>query len=355
VILDCDNDPRHWLVTPRHVAGHMKRSPRAQALWFVAPRSVAVRECELPEPRPDQVLVRTAFSGISPGTELLAYRGEIDETVVLDETLPALSGQFSYPFRYGYSCVGSVEGGGGLGEGTPVFAFHPHQDRFVVDAEDAVVTDGIDARAATLFPLVETALQVSLEADTEPGAVVVVAGLGVVGLLVALLVQRGGAQVLGSEPLSWRRELAISLGVEAVEPGDLESRVAAATGERGTPLLIEASGNPVALAQGLPVLAHEGTALVVSWYGTKSVALPLGAEFHRRRLTIRSTQVSTIPARLAGEWSRERRRRAARDLMTELPLEVIATHVFPFAEAPTAYGKVDAAEPGLLHAALCYE
>jgi 2-desacetyl-2-hydroxyethyl bacteriochlorophyllide A dehydrogenase len=333
----------------------MNRPKAALALWFVAPRAVALQESDLREPGPDEALVRTAFSGISPGTELLAYRGEIDDSVALDDSLPALSGRFSYPFRYGYSCVGFVERGRALDEGTPVFAFQPHQDRFVVAAEDAVEIHGLDPRTATLFPLVETALQVSLEAEPARGALVVVAGLGVVGLLIALLLQRDGARVLGSEPQTWRRRVAQSLGIEAVAPGDLDVGVARVTDGRGVPLLVEVSGNPAALADGLRVLRHEGTALVVSWYGTKPVTLPLGAEFHRRRLTIRSTQVSTIPARLAGEWTRERRRRVALELMAELPLDAVATHEFPFTEAEAAFRHVDEAPAGLLHAALCYE
>jgi 2-desacetyl-2-hydroxyethyl bacteriochlorophyllide A dehydrogenase len=334
----------------------MKGSPPAKALWFVAPRSVEIRECECPEPGPGQALVRTTFSGISPGTELLAYRGEIDETVVLDETLATMSGDFSYPFQYGYSCVGRVVAGGdALAEGALVFAFHPHQDRFVVDPNDAVEIDGIEPRIATLFPLVETALQVSLEVAVEAKDVVVVAGLGVVGLLIAMLLRRSGTEVIGSEPVPWRRELAASLEIEAVDPADLAPRVERATGSRGASVLVDASGNPAALAEGLPLLAHEGTALVVSWYGTKPVPLPLGAEFHRRRLTIRSTQVSTIPARLAGEWSRERRRKVTVDLMGELPLQALATHEFRFSDAKAAYQQADAAERGLLHAALCYE
>lgn len=333
----------------------MSSLPRARMLWFVRPRAVEIRDGELPEPGPGEALVRTAYSGISPGTELLAYRGEIDEAVALDETLPALSGRFAYPFRYGYSCVGIVDHGPGLAEGTPVFAFHPHQDRFVVGADDAIELGGLDLRTATLFPLVETALQVSLEADADPDSTVVVTGFGIVGLLVAVLLQRRGQQVLGSEPLPWRRDLAESVGLTAVPPDELEAGVAGATKGRGAPLLIEASGNPAALADGLRVLAHEGTAIVVSWYGTKPVTLPLGAEFHRRRLTIRSTQVSSIPARLAGEWSRERRRRVALELLGELPLGAVATHEFAFADAATAYRQTDEGRPGLLHAALCYE
>jgi hypothetical protein len=82
--------------------------------------------------------------------------------------------------------------------------------------------------------------------------------------------------------------------------------------------------------------------------------LPLGGQFHRRRLTIRSTQVSTIPARLGAAWTRDRRRAAARRLLEELPVQVLATHVLPFEDAALAYATVDRGEPGLLHAALSY-
>jgi threonine dehydrogenase-like Zn-dependent dehydrogenase len=121
------------------------------------------------------------------------------------------------------------------------------------------------------------------------------------------------------------------------------------------PLVVEASGRPEVLAASLAPLAHEGTALVCSWYGTKPVALPLGGDFHRRRLAIRSTQVSTIPSHLAGRWDRRRRREAARSLLSELPLDCLATHEFPFERAPDAYAAVAGGAPGLIHAALRYE
>ena len=120
------------------------------------------------------------------------------------------------------------------------------------------------------------------------------------------------------------------------------------------PLVIEASGNPDALRTALGLLSHEGTVLVASWYGTKEVTLPLGGDFHRRRLTIRSTQVSTIPARLGSRWNADRRRRAVVDLLEELPLGCLATHTFPFDNAGDAYAAIDAGTEGLIHAALGY-
>ena len=102
-------------------------------------------------------------------------------------------------------------------------------------------------------------------------------------------------------------------------------------------------------------MAHEGTVLVASWYGTKEVTLPLGQEFHRRRLTIRSTQVSTIPARLSDRWDAERRRRAVVALLDELPLAALATHTFPFEAAADGFATIDAGAPGLIHAAFGYD
>jgi 2-desacetyl-2-hydroxyethyl bacteriochlorophyllide A dehydrogenase len=307
----------------------------ARVVRFVAPYRVELGDVGVQEPARGQVLVRSTYSGISGGTELLAYRGEVDSELPLDETLGALGGTFTYPFAYGYSAVGTVAASSGtVPEGSAVFAFHPHQDVFVVGEDDVVSLDGADPRTATLLPLVETALQVSLDAGPHLREHVAVTGLGAVGILTALLLDRAGARVVASEPREARRQVAASVGIEAVPPEELEPAVADATGGRGIPLLVEASGNPDVLGGALALLAHEGTALVCSWYGTKPVPLPLGAEFHRRRLTIRSTQVSTIPAALAGRWDRRRRLEAARELLTDLPLAALATHEFPFERAP---------------------
>ena len=181
----------------------------------------------------------------------------------------------------------------------------------------------------------------------------VVFGLGSVGLLTSVLLQRAGARVIAVDPLAWRREAAATLGVRAVTPEDVRAAVELESSV-GVPLVVEVSGRPEVLADGLSLLAHEGTALVASWYGTKPAVLPLGAEFHRRRLTIRSTQVSTVPARLSDRWDGDRRRVATAGLLRTLPLDVLATHTFPFEDAAAAYAALDAAEPGLIHAAMWY-
>ena len=325
---------------------------QARRLMFIAPRRVELAAVDVAEPGPGQVLVRTLHSGISSGTELLCYRGLLDPDLPLDERIGSLSGSFRYPFPYGYSCVGVVErSSGAVPPGTVVFAFHPHQDRFVVAGSDVVVLpEGTDPRSGTLFPLVETALQISLDAGPVTHETVVVLGLGAVGVITALLLQQAGADVLAADPLAGRRALAVSLGVPAVTPDELPSRLP----DGGVPLVVEVSGSPPALADALPLLAHEGTALVGSWYGEQQVRLPLGGAFHRRRLTIRSSQVSTIPAALAGRWDVARRRRVAAGLLDVLPLRALATTEVPFEDAPRAYEALDRRAPGVLHVALRY-
>ena len=312
----------------------------AAAVEFAGPGRVHITDVPLRQPGPDEVIVSTRFSGISGGTELLAYRGEIDPGLPLDERIGALDGTFSYPFRYGYACVGEADG-------APVFAYHPHQDHFVARRDELVpLPPGMDLRRATLFPLVETALQVTLDAGPVLGDEVVVLGLGTVGALTGMLLQRGGARVVAVDPLAWRRDTAARMGLHAVGPEDAP---------RGVALVVEASGHPAALVDALELLAHEGTALVASWYGTKVATVPLGGAFHRRRLTIRSTQVSTIPAALAAKWTIERRRTVAADLLSELPLTMLATHTFPLTAVADAFAALDRRQEGLIHAALCYD
>ena len=176
---------------------------------------------------------------------------------------------------------------------------------------------------------------------------VIVLGAGVLGLLTSLLLQRSGWRPLLAEPQAWRRAVASSLGVATAAPEELV--------KEKVPLVIDASGNPDAPAMALNLLAHEGTLLIASWFGTKPVVLPLGGAFHRRRLTIRSTQVSTVPARLSPTWSRSRRRQETVELLTELPLAELCTDVFDFGDAADAFQAVDQGKPGLMHAVLNYD
>jgi Threonine dehydrogenase and related Zn-dependent dehydrogenases len=197
--------------------------------------------------------------------------------LALDDTIDALGGTFSYPFAYGYACVGEV-----AESGQAVFAFHPHQDVFAARAGELIPLPAIDPASATLFPLVETALQVTLDAGTGYRDRVIVLGAGVLGLLTGLLLQRSGWRPLIAEPQAWRRAWPAASASPPPQPAELVNEE--------VPLVIDASGNPDAPAMALNMLAHEGTLLDRVVVRHQTVVLPLGGAFHRRRLTIRSTR-----------------------------------------------------------------
>jgi NADPH:quinone reductase-like Zn-dependent oxidoreductase len=124
---------------------------RARAFWVRKPGAGEIREVPLPEPGPDDVVVRTLHSGISRGTETLVFRGEVPESQREAMRAPFQEGDFPGPVEYGYLVVGVVERGPAELRGRTVFCLHPHQTAFVVPAGAVVpVPDNVPARRAVL-------------------------------------------------------------------------------------------------------------------------------------------------------------------------------------------------------------
>ncbi len=163
-----------------------------KALYFTAPHQVSLREEPLAAPAPGQVLVQTLMSAISPGTELLIYRGQAPKDLVADTALAALTGTLAFPLKYGYSAVGRVvELGPGVPahwQGTLVFAFNPHEELFLADpAELLPVPPGLGPEEAVFLPNLQTAVTLVLDGKPLIGEKVAVFGQGIVGLLLTAL------------------------------------------------------------------------------------------------------------------------------------------------------------------------
>lgn len=333
----------------------------ATSVWFSSPRRVELREEPLRPPEPGEVLVRTIASGISHGTEMLVYRGQVPEDLTLD--LPTLEGSFGFPIKYGYASVGKVESAGadvrGLEEGDLVFVHHPHQTRYVVPAGMAVrLPPGLDPVSGVFLANLETAVNVVLDAVPRIGERVLVFGQGTIGLLLTQLLRRTGVgMVIAAEPYARRRELALTLGADRVlAPGEtLVEEVFDLTQGVGADVCIEASGNGDALNYALNCAAFRGTIVVCSWYGTKPVTLGLGGAFHRRRLRLVSSQVSTLDPALEPRWSRPRRLGLALELLPGLNLRAMVTHLVPFDRAADAYELVDHHAEEVVQVVLTYE
>ena len=313
----------------------------ARSLRFVGPRSVRLETGEVPSPDDDEVVVESLASLVSAGTELMIYRGEAPEDLPADETIDALSGDLSFPLEYGYSLVGDVARVGAEVPaewlGRRVFAFNPHESHFAASPDSLVpVPDDVDAETAVFLPIVETAVNLVMDAAPRIGERAVVFGAGLVGLAtVASLAEFPLADLTVVEPIPVRRDLAMRLGADAaVAPAD-------AADVEEADLVVELSGSPEALDDAVDVAGYDARVVVGSWYGRKRADLDLGGAFHRERVSIVSSQVSTISPKLRGRWDAERRMTVAWSRLRELPVAELVTHRLPIEEAERAYEMLD--------------
>ena len=331
-----------------------------ESVWFPAAGVAEIRS-EPPEPvGPTDVRVRAVVSGVSAGSELLVYRGLAPSDLPPD--LPTVEGDFRLPIKFGYASVGTlVEVGAevvGLEVGDLVFAHHPHQTEYVVPADFPIrLPKGLPVERGVFAANLETAATVVLDAHPRLGEAVLVVGQGIVGLLVTMLLKRVGVgPIIAVDLHERRRDAAVRAGADhALGPGDgLVPEVLELTGGRGVDVAVDASGSPAALQSCVDTTAFGGTVVVASWYGTRQVTLALGGAFHRRRLRLVSSQVSTLDAALSDRWSRDRRTDLVRRLLEELPLDHLVTHRFPFNAAASAYELLERAPEECLQVVLDY-
>jgi 2-desacetyl-2-hydroxyethyl bacteriochlorophyllide A dehydrogenase len=318
-----------------------------QSVVFTAPRQAAVVEEPLPPGQPGEVLVRTEASAISPGTEMLFYRGQVPGDMAadsaLDSTLDGLN-LHQYPLRYGYACVGRVvdlaPGADPAWRDRRVFAFVPHTSHFWANPQDLVnAPPDLEPAACALLPNMETAVNFVMDGQPVLGERVAVVGQGIVGLLtLALLRQFPLAELAAVDPIALRRAAASRLGADmAFFPEDN----AALAGWEGADLVYELSGNPSALNTAIALTGFAGRIVVGSWYGQKQAPIALGGAFHRSRIRLLASQVSTIDPRWSGRWDKARRFAVAWQMLRRLELDPLITHRLPVTEAPAAYELID--------------
>jgi hypothetical protein len=92
----------------------------------------------------------------------------------------------------------------------------------------------------------------------------------------------------------------------------------------------------------------EGRVVEASWYGTRLASLPLGEDFHARRLTLRSSQVGRLPPDRAPRWTHRRRLAKALELLGPDALDALISGESPFDELPAVLARVSADPSGVL-------
>lgn len=162
----------------------------------------------------------------------------------------------------------------------------------------------------------------------EYGDTVVVQGCGAVGLMALLLARDAGAGkifVIGAP--AGRLELAQEFGadetidISQVPPAGRIERVLALTHGRGADLILECTGVPAAVAEGIDMVRINGRYLIAGHYGDAGAVSLNPHVLNKKQVTIN------------GAWSAANKHfLRALTLLRKLPVEKLVTHYFPLAE-----------------------
>ncbi len=305
----------------------------ATAFWIDKPGVGVLRRQPLPPVGDDEVLVRTLHSGVSRGTETSVFRGRVPVSEHERMRAPYQEGDFPGPVKYGYLNVGVVEQGPPQLRGRTVFTLFPHQSAFVVPADAVVpVPSGIPARRAVLAGAVETAVNILWDAAPLVGDRVTVIGAGMIGCCVARLLHGiVGTEVVVVDIDPLRREVVDRLGGAFADLSNAP---------RDRDLVINTSGSDAGLQLALETVVTEGEVIEASWYGDRPATLMLGADFHSRRLTIRSSQVGAIATRRRGNRTTRERLGLALQLLSDPAYDALLTTESSWRDLPDVMARL---------------
>jgi 2-desacetyl-2-hydroxyethyl bacteriochlorophyllide A dehydrogenase len=196
---------------------------------------VFLETIEVPDkPAPGEVLVKTAATFISAGTELANY-------TALSKTVWEPGNWNSYPWDSGYSNVGHIEAvGDGVEDfevGDHVFCYgrhasHLHVRPFAPGAGEndvghllVKVPEGIDSQTAAAARMAVVAMNGLVQSSLRLNDWVAVFGLGSVGNFCSQFFQLAGARVIAVDPVASRRDLARRVGIKHVLGDEPPERV----------------------------------------------------------------------------------------------------------------------------------
>jgi predicted dehydrogenase/threonine dehydrogenase-like Zn-dependent dehydrogenase len=347
---------------------------------------VDTHDVPAPELQAGGILVRTAFSAISSGTEkasvAVARKSLLGKALarpdlvkqVLDyarsngvkaahQKVQARLGNFS---ALGYSCSGLVlEAGAGVNGFQPGdrvacagSGYASHCEINFVPANLAVrVPDNVDLEAASLTTIGAIAVQGVRQANATFGETVAVIGVGLVGVLAIQVLRAAGCRVVAIDLSSERAAKAVSLGAHVglctSDPG-LESAVAAFSRYGVDAALITAatkSAEPLELAAKLlrdrgriSVIGDVGMGVSRSNMYKKEISLSMSRSYGPGRYDPRYEEGGQDYPIGFVRWTEKRNMEAFLDLLSSGALQVkpLLAHQFPVEEGGKAYASVEA-------------
>jgi 2-desacetyl-2-hydroxyethyl bacteriochlorophyllide A dehydrogenase len=322
----------------------------ARQAVLTAPFAVAVREVELPDPAPNQILVKTEASVVSAGTELAVYTGT--HQWLKDPTLP----DWKFPFKPGYSAAGVVAAVGSdvkgwkPGDRVSYPGNHASAELLTIGHERGKLwrlPPGLDFEKAAWACVARYGLGAAIRAGVTLGRSAAVLGLGVIGqFALRSLIAAGAHPVVGIDAVSMRRHAAMAADADHVinpASGDAREQLAKYLGARGAEIVADATGVPDAVPVAMSLACDGGQVVIVGSPRGRAKEVNFYDDLHRRYLEVTGAHGNMLfePAhtRLVGAWNLDKAQNWLLAAMASgrLGLEGLVTHRIRAEELGAAY------------------
>ena len=265
---------------------------KAQRVVWPSRAKVDVETFELPPIGDDEVLVATACTLISPGTERAFLLG-----------LPNAQGR--YPSRPGYSNIGTViEVGKSVTNcqvGERVASTQGHTSHFVTSPSRLlkVASTDVPSEEAVFFNLGAIALQGIRKARIELGEATLILGQGLIGLLAMQLAKLSGAvPLIAADLTDSRLEISKSMGADnALNPEDanFSEQLSHVTNGNGPAVVIEATGHPDAISTALDVAGRDARVVLLASTRGETPKVNFYRDVHKKGLILYGAHNSIRP------------------------------------------------------------
>ena len=313
---------------------------QAKAVVFPDRLKVEVREVTVPDPGPDDIVVRNRFSWISNGTEGSFLRGER----INGETPYTEGGPWPFPIAAGYQSTGIVESVGAnitdIEVGQWVFAAVGAIDGMYEKAgghispkvckRDRVwpLPEGLDPELASGLVLTQVGYNCGTRAPISVGDAALVLGDGMVGHWAAQTLHwRGATTILAGkhdERLAFfpagKRRHHINIAKE-----DIVAR-AREIAPHGITVLVDTVGSIPTVLQCHPLMCHNGHIISAGFNGTESM------------LDIQKLRFGELSLHSPSGWKQQRMDETLALIASgHLDTASLITHRFPVDQAPEAW------------------
>lgn len=287
---------------------------RVRQAVLTAPFQTAVREVELAAPAANQILVTTACSAVSAGTELAVYTGKhqwLQDPKMVD---------WKFPFRPGYSAAGTVEAVGSdiqgwkAGDRVAFPGNHASGELLTIGHERGrlwKLPDSLDFKTAAWSCVARYGMGSSIRAGLTLGRSAAVMGLGIIGQWSLRCLKAAGAfPVIGIDAVAMRREAALKGGADfVIDPtaGNVASQVQQLLNARGAEIVADATGVPDAIPTAMSLACDAGQVIVVGSPRGKASEVNFYDDLHRRYIEVSGAHGNMLfepgHTRLAGGWT----------------------------------------------------